>query len=583
MKLLNPRTREFFGYFARHYPGRTTLMVALLGFGGLLEGVSVVTLVPLLQVASGQSGGATSGIEAVVEHVFVSVGLQPTVPVLMGVIVVGITLKAIVLWLAMRQVGFTEASVTLDLRLELVRSLLRARWGYFGAQSVGGFGNTISSEAIRSASAYREACLVLAGLIQAAVYLGVAALIAWQVSIAAIVTGGLLVWALRRFMSMGRSAGEEQTRLTKSLAARLVEALQGIKPMKAMAREEFFWPLLQEEAEGLNQAHRRTIVANQAVSLFQEPAVTLVLGVGLVGLLTVSHRSFSAILALAFVFYRLMANVKTIQVHYQSMITNESAFWSLRGQIDEAREAEETHPGSKPIDGLREAIELRSVEFAYGDLKVLEDFHARLEAGSITALLGPSGSGKTTILELICGLRRPDGGEIYIDGVALEDLDLEAWRRLIGYVPQEVFLFHDTVRRNLTLGDESIPDARVVAALEDAGAWDFISRNAEGIDAVIAPQASNLSGGQRQRLAIARALVKDPALLVLDEATTGLDRATEAGIMSTLSQLRGRVTILGVSHQPAFRDIADQTLELEDGEIRRSVGPEVEATRPGAG
>jgi len=577
MKFLGRRTRAFFAYFARHYPGRTALMVALLGFGGLLEGVSVVTLVPLLRLASGQTGAPSSGIGAVVEHVFMTVGLPPTLPVLMGVIVLGITLKAIVLWLAMRQVGFTQAHLALDLRLQLVRALLRAQWSYFGAQSVGKFGNTISSEALRAASAYRQSCMVIAGLVQVAMYLAVAALISWQVSIVALVTSALLVWALRRFMAMGRDAGDEQTRLTKSLASRLVDALQGIKPMKAMARERFFWPLLEGEARGLNQAHRRNIISSQAVSLFQEPLVTLVLGVGLITLFTISDKSFAAILTLAFVFYRLMTNVRTVQVNYQILINNESAFWSLRDQIDEAREAEEIHPGSRSVDGLVEAIELRDISFSYGDLRVLEYLDARVEAGKVTALLGPSGSGKTTILELICGLRRPDRGEVYVDGVAMEDLDLTAWRRLIGYVPQEVFLFHDTVRRNLTLGDESISDDRVVAALQDAGAWDFIARNPEGIDAVIAPQASNLSGGQRQRLAIARALVKDPALLVLDEATTGLDRRTEAGIMETLAKLRGRVTILGVSHQPAFRDISDTTLELEDGRIVREIRADAQA------
>src|SRR5690606_1605316 len=145
-----------------------------------------------------------------------------------------------------------------------------------------------------------------------------------------------------------------------------------------------------------------------------------------------------------------------------------------------------------------------------------------------------SGSGKSTILDLVTGLQRPDAGEVLVDGVPLTDLDIKSWRELIGYVPQDVFLFHDSVRRNITLGDDSIADERVVAALKDAGAWNFIARDPAGIDAMISPQGSNLSGGQRQRLAIARALVKDPALIVLDEATTGLDTATEAAILDTL-------------------------------------------------
>ena len=178
----------------------------------------------------------------------------------------------------------------LDLRLQLVRALLRARWSYFGRQPIGGFANTISSEAVRSASAYREACVVLAGVIQVTMYAVISVLISWQVTLVAVVTGVLLIWGLRRFVQMGRSAGEQQTVLTKSLARRLVDALQGMKPMKAMAREDLFWPLLESEAQGLNEAQRSNVVASETLRLFQEPIVALVLGLGLVVMTSTAAR-----------------------------------------------------------------------------------------------------------------------------------------------------------------------------------------------------------------------------------------------------------------------------------------------------
>ena len=542
-------------------------MVALLAFSGFLEGISVLTLVPLLQLAGDPASGVGSGKARIIEGVLQHMGIQPTLIILVAVVVIGITLKAVFLWLAMRQVGFTVAQVTLDLRLHLVRALLRARWDYFGNQRFGGFANSISTEAIRSASAYREACVVLAGLIQAAVYASISMLITWQVTLAAFVTGFVLIHGLRRFVMMSRVAGEQQTVLTKSLTRRLVDALQGMKPMKAMAREDLFWPLLEAEAEGLNQAHRKNVVASETLRLFQEPIVTLVLACGFVILLAGTGNSFSSIIVLAFVFYRLMTNVNTLQMRYQVAVNGVSAFWSLLGQIEEARDAEERHEGSRASIPLEVAVELRSVSFAYGDLAVLHELCLRVPANQMTALIGESGSGKSTILDLIIGLRRPDEGEVFIDGVPLAEIDLRAWRRQIGYVPQDVFLFHDTVRRNVTLGDESISDERVEGALRAAGAWDFISRDAEGIDAWVSPQGSNLSGGQRQRLAIARALVKEPVLLVLDEATTGLDPDTESAILETLQSLKQRVTILAVSHQVALRAAADRTLVLERGAI----------------
>lgn len=571
MNPLSSRTTGFFTYFAGAYPTRSVLMVGLLVVGGVLEGVSVVTLVPLLELASAPDGGGSpSGISQFIASVLAASGLEATLGTLVVVIVTGIALKSLLLWLAMRQVGFTVAMVTRDLRLELVRALLRAKWSYYGGRPLGTFANSISSEAIRSAAAYREACVVLAGLVQVALYGVVAMLISWQVTVVALVTGIALITGLRRFITMGRSSGDEQTRLNQSLAARLIDALQGIKPMKAMNREDLFWPLLERQAEELNLAQRRMVVAAESLRLFQEPVVAAVLGGGLFMLLTFADTTFSSVIVLAFVFYRLLTSINTLQMRYQVVTVGESAFWSMRRQIEEAREAEEHHTGTVRPTALTDAVELRDVSFQYGDLQVLDGLSLTIPAGRMTALLGQSGSGKTTILDLITGLRRPDGGDVHLDGVPLAEIDMLAWRRLIGYVPQDVFLFHDTVRRNVTLGDDTISDDRVIQALKDAGAWDFIARDPHGIDAVLAPQGSSLSGGQRQRLAIARALVKRPALMVLDEATTGLDTSTEAAILETLAGLRGKVTILAVSHQPALRDAADVTVELVDGRIVES-------------
>ena len=570
--LIHPRTLAFLIYFARAYPSRTAMMVGLLCVSGVLEGFSVVTLVPLLETAANiQQGESASGVARSVQNALLSVGIQPTLTALVAVVVLGITLKAALLLVASRHIGFTVAKVTLDLRLELVRSLLRARWSHFGGQPIGVYASSISRETVRSAMAYREACSILSGAFQVAAYVAVSAILSWQVTVVALFTGAFLVRALRHYVAMGRSAGEEEQKLTRSLVARLIDALQGIKAMKAMAREDLVWPLLEGEVEELNRAQRRNVVAGESLRAFQEPIVTLMMGASLVVLLTLTNSSLSSVMVLAFTFYRLMSTINTLQLKYQFMANGESSFWSVRAEIDEAIAAEERHTGVLEPKRLVGAIEFRDVSFAFGSLQVLKHLNVRIPAKRIIALVGESGSGKTTILDLITGLYRPDQGEVYIDGIPLGALDLKAWRQRIGYVPQDVFLFHDTVRRNITLGDESISDDRVIQALKDAGAWEFVMRNPEGIDATLSPQASGLSGGQRQRLAFARALVKDPTLIVLDEATSGLDARTEASILGTLVAMRGRVTVLAISHQPALREIADVVLELERGEIRTLV------------
>jgi len=556
-------------------------MVLLLTLSGLGEGLGVATLLPLLSLATGEGApeeGSTSALTETLDGVFGAVGLTPSLEILLLLIVILIGLKAFFFWLAMREVGFTVAHLTKDLRLDLVRALLEAKWAHFGKRSVGQFANAISSEAIRAASAYKEACQALGGLLQILAYLVVAFMIAWHVSIAAIVVGVVFFYLLRALVQMNRSAGQDQTELTKSLAGRLVDVVQGIKPVKAMGREHLFWPLLENEAEGLNQAHRRSVVASQTLTLIQEPLVTLVLAGGLYVAFTLTDLSFSAVIVLAFVFYRLMRHINTLQMRYQIMAQGESAFWSLQESVDTAREHRERATGRRAPGPLKREIRFDAVSFRYDDDPVFEDVSLTIPAGSFVTLTGPSGAGKTTIVDLIAGLHQPIDGTIYLDDTPMDELDLTAWRRSIGYVPQETLLFNDTILNNVTLGDESISREEAEQALRAADAWDFVSQRPHGLDEMVGQSGGLLSGGQRQRIAIARALVGGPTLLILDEITASLDPKTEAEVCETLIDLKGRVTIVAISHQQALQEAADLVYQLQKGGIeKRSHEPSAKA------
>jgi ATP-binding cassette subfamily B protein len=229
----------------------------------------------------------------------------------------------------------------------------------------------------------------------------------------------------------------------------------------------------------------------------------------------------------------------------------------------------ENNEGKAAVESVRGGFTFEKVSFAYpgSALAALHDFSLEVAPGETIALVGPSGAGKSTVLNLVIGFIRPNGGRLLLDGRDMEAYDLRTYRRFLAVVPQESILFDGTVRENVTYGLRSVPDAVVEAALRDANAWDFVSRLPDGLQTRVGEKGARLSGGQKQRLAIARALIRDPRVLVLDEATSALDTETEALIQEALARLmRGRTTFVVAHRLSTIRD-ANRIVVLDQGRV----------------
>ena len=234
--------------------------------------------------------------------------------------------------------------------------------------------------------------------------------------------------------------------------------------------------------------------------------------------------------------------------------------------INDASNAEE-HLGGDVSPHFETAIDFNNVSFDYNDERhsVFTNLALKIKAGSLTTLVGSSGAGKTTIVDLTIGLLQPKRGNILIDGAPLQDVDLRLWRGMIGYVPQDTLLLHDSILHNVTLGDPKLNIDDAEQALRAANAWEFVSGLPEGLATIVGERGGKLSGGQRQRIVIARALVNRPRLLILDEATSALDRESEDIVCQSLEALKGKLTILAISHNRAMVQAADYVYEMADG------------------
>ena len=554
---------RLFRHFFAAYPVRGTLMMLSITVAALAEGLGIAALLPLIDLVI-EPEGAEGALTLYIAQAFALAGLELSLGGLLILIVVVIALKALLTLLAMAQVGYTAAHVAMDMRIEVIRALLDARWLHFVDQRAGDLGSAVSMEPARAAAAYVATCRALTGGIHLLAYSALAVAISWEVSIAALVVGLFGVVALNRFVAVSRRAGHIQTEVQKSFMTRLLQGLDGMKPLKAMAREGSLGPLIEADVLGLNRAHRTIIVSRAAVSESHEIIRVLAVAGGLYFFLTVWNQPPDSLFVLVLLFTRALQRVSQIQSNYQTAVLGQPAFAFLQSTIAAAKRAREPNLAGK-VPRLASAISLRDVSFSYGRNDVLDGVSMVLPAGKFVAIVGASGAGKTTVADLISGLLRPQHGDVWIDDLPIRDIDVKAWRGMIGYVPQDTFLFHDTIMANVTLGDLGISPARVESALRRAEAWDFVAALPEGIDSVVGERGARLSGGQRQRIAIARALIRDPALLILDEATTALDPETEAGIVATARRLTGKVTVLSISHQPAMMRAAEIVYRLENG------------------
>jgi ATP-binding cassette subfamily C protein len=559
------RALYLFRYFFLAYPVRSVLMLTSMLLAASAEGLGIAALLPLMDLAL--AGGESQGvIGRFAEDAFGVLGLEPSIGGMLVAIVVLMTLKSLLTLLAMAQVGYTAAHAAMDLRLHLLRTLMDARWEHFVEQRAGYLASAIGGEPGRAATAYLSACRVLAALIQIGIYATLSVAISWQVTVAAFAVGGLSMALLNKFVRISGRAGEDQTKVQRSFMSRLLDGLNGMKPLKAMACEDRLTPLLESDVRSLNEVQRALILSRESLAQLREPLKVVALAVGLYFLLQVWEARLESLLVLAVLFVRTVQRIGNLQKFYQQIVQNQPAFWFLRSTIERAEAAREVAAGGS-APGLAEAITLKNVDFSYGPKSVLRDVSLSIPVGRFISVVGPSGAGKTTIADLIIGLLRPQSGEVWIDEVPMAEIDMRSWRSMIGYVPQETFLFHDTILTNITLGDDALSHRDVEGALRRADAWDFVAALPQGMETVVGERGAKLSGGQRQRIAIARALVRDPVLLILDEATTALDPKTEAAICATLQHLAGDVTILAISHQPAMVEAADLVYRVDQGTV----------------
>ena len=520
---------------------------------------------PLLLSTDFQTGDRFS---AAVFGTLSRLGIEPgTGTILLLMTVIFVAKGGLQLW-ANLAIGYAGVGFTTRLRLEFVRSLLRARWEIFTSQSMGALANSISTEAAQAGGTITSAFQVTAFGIQVLVYFVISFFFSWQGTLAALVGGFAVFFAMHRFITLAGRAGKQQQGLFQRLLSRLVDHFGMVKPIKAMGVEQRLLYYLNNDILQLETAQRRVVHSKASLTTLNEPIIIGLLCLGAWVALTTLNIAMADLLVLTMIFYRSAGRLSSLQSAHQSLVATQDFLIAMLALVKKTDEAAEIRSGTK-APTLESGITFRNVTFNYGAQSVLRGISLDIRAAQITTLVGPSGSGKTSILDLILGLYKPIEGFVEIDGIDLQQTDLHAWRSRIGYVPQETVLLNDSIMANVTLGDPSIRRQDVLDALRASDALAFVDDMPLGIDSSVGERGMQLSGGQRQRISLARALVRKPLLLILDEPTSALDAASAAAFCTTLRRLSGQLTVVAVSHQQDVTQVADAVYEVAQGQVRR--------------
>ncbi len=543
------------------------LSTALIVLAGATDGIALALLVPLLNTL-GAGTPTLSGPMAGLLRI-----LPGTLGGLLLVFVAVAIVRAIVGWAREVTVARIRVDFSVALRVRVYSAIANAAWSYLRGRRAADFQALFNTDIERIDHAMYLLLELPARLAIVLAHLLVAAVIAPGFSALAVAFGLVLAWGLRRHLLASRKIGEAISDATTRVAREVTDFLQALKLTKsygAEARHIRAFANAVTDAEGAYLAGSRLMAHSRLVT---DGAIAICLAGFLWAGSSWAELPLANLLVLILVFQRLMPMFQDMQNQAQQLLQYAPALHAVAATI-ESCEAAADRSDATPLREVAFEREVRfeNVSFSHdpASADVLRDIDLSLPAGSFTVLSGASGAGKSTFLDLLGGLVEPTAGRILIDGTELTPTLAPSWRRSIGYMAQEAFLFHDTIRANLTWAAPGASDELLLEAIHRVGLSGLLRSLPKGLDTIVGDRGANLSGGERQRLALARTLLRKPRLILLDEPASALDAGNERNILTLIESLRGTATIVLVTHRPSAIAGADRHVILDE---RRTSGP----------
>ncbi len=552
---------------------RLVLLTVLSLILAVSEGFSVSILIPILE------GGDNSavfknvpGLNRFLEH-FATLPREEQLYWGLLALIAAILVRGVTQFLAQA----LSALIPLDVQCRLMTTIYRAFTGsdLSHAQSHdAAISRTLLREhPQRAAAVVRSVAEIIMCTVLVVFFASFMVALSWQMTLAALIALGLGFLAMKK---LGKPwfywAGERLTRVFEALHSVIDETLRGFELVKLRNAEAIMIDRFESKVADLRYVESRRL----ALTELQNPVFTTGAGLFICALIALGSLMFDAgdkewsglIVLFILCLYRMLGPVTRIVTAHAMYSGNIHAFEAIQSFLLSA-EKTRLPDGDVTFGAFEKSIALRDVEVVYDTERgaVLRGVNLDIARGETVALVGPSGAGKSTILSLILRLRDPEKGRVIIDGRPLTDIVVSSWRQRISTVSQNIVIFNDTVRGNLTFGLHGISEKMIWDAVNFAAANDFISQLPDQLDTKLGDDGNQLSGGQKQRIAIARAILADPDILILDEATSQLDAITESAIKRTLIEFHGKKTIIVVAHRLSTIRNADKIVVMNKGSV----------------
>lgn len=574
--------------FAKPYPGWIILTMVLGFSGALFNGVSTALIVPVILKIVGQPVDLTGAPQILKAVIFPFDNLPANYRILLMAVAIIFTiiLKNLASYSSILSSSILTRKLTGDIREAGVKLLLEVDIDYYSKMKVGDLINRLGGETGRAASAIGSAVKLVILSITILVFVCFLMSISWQLTIATTILLSCVTLINQYAISRARDFGKQLSNFSTSYSITVLETLNGIRLVKSTGNEDKEFQKIKKLIRDREAADFKAQIHSEAIGPISEVA-----GITTLMLIVFLARTFFAyqmsslstvILTYILVLLRLLPFISQLN-SLRSSFANTAASVDVVAEFLQLDNKPFMPKGPLAYTKLEKGVHFNQISFAYPNSEklILKDINLYLPRGTTLALVGGSGAGKSTLADLLPRFYDPIAGSISIDGVDLREFELKSLRKAMGIVSQDTFLFNDSVRNNIAYGKPDATEEEVLAAAKRANAHEFIDKLPQGLDTLIGDRGVMLSGGQRQRLAIARALLQNPEILILDEATSALDTVSERLVQAAIDDLSRDRTTLVIAHRLSTVQKADQIAVLEQGCVVE-VGTHDELLKKGA-